>query len=301
MGGVQHQSHFEVEMENKELKHFARKCMAYCESLAVNNKKLNQKLAAEVETRKRERESVKRMNNRVPPLWQMEGNQGAKREPGEMKAEPNEDFPGGKPQRGMAWRKNVVESAKLIRDKIGSRMYQDLIKQGFPLPSDKVLQYNCGSSRRDARMNTIKDHYDKLNVPDPVKASVSIKGPAEAGTTLATPTVTVVAAPPPTADTMGEVAHEVTTTTIPGAGDVTHVLAAHPTGTTHQIKVGDQPIAVHVTDATGEHGEAIQTFEVIEDPPKEEIVTAINLSNSQVFQVAGENGQPVTLYYTNPF
>ena len=88
---------------------------------------------------------------------------------------------------------------------------------------------------------------------------------------------------------------------VPGAGDVTHVLAAHPTGTTHQIKVGDQPIAVHVTDATGEHGEAIQTFEVIEDPPKEEIVTAINLSNSQVFQVAGENGQPVTLYYTNPF
>ena len=76
----------------------------------------------------------------------------------------------------MAWRKSVVESAKLIRDKIGSRMYQDLIKQGFPLPSDKVLQYNCGSSRRDARMNTIKDHYDKLNVPDPVKASVSIKG-----------------------------------------------------------------------------------------------------------------------------
>ena len=89
-------------------------------------------------------------------------------------------------------------------------------------------------------MNTIKDHYDKLNVPDPVKASVSIKGlfvmhvsvfkkemkkyslyltimfclgPAEAGTTLATPTVTVVAAPPPTAATMGEVAHEVTTTT----------------------------------------------------------------------------------------
>ena len=140
----------------------------------------------------------------------------------------------------MAWRKSVVESAKLIRDKIGSRMYQDLIKQGFPLPSDKVLQYNCGSSRRDARMNTIKDHYDKLNVPDPVKASVSIKGlfvmhvsvfkkemkkyslyltimfclgPAEAGTTLATPTVTVVAAPPPTAATMGEVAHEVTTTT----------------------------------------------------------------------------------------
>ena len=38
-------------------------------------------------------------------------------------------------------------------------------------------------------------------------------GPAEAGTTLATPTVTVVAAPPPTAATMGEVAHEVTTTT----------------------------------------------------------------------------------------
>ena len=81
-------------MENRELKHFARKCMAYCESLAVNNKKLNQKLSAEVETRKRERESVKRMNNRVPPLWQMEGNQGAKREPGEMKVEPYEDFPG---------------------------------------------------------------------------------------------------------------------------------------------------------------------------------------------------------------
>ena len=79
-------------MENRELKHFARKCMAYCESLAVNNKKLNQKLSAEVETRKRE--SVKRMNNRVPPLWQMEGNQGAKREPGEMKVEPYEDFPG---------------------------------------------------------------------------------------------------------------------------------------------------------------------------------------------------------------
>ena len=81
-------------MENRELKHFARKCMAYCESLAVNNKKLNQKLSAEVETRKRERESVRRMNNRVPPLWQMEGNQGAKREPGEMKVEPYEDFPG---------------------------------------------------------------------------------------------------------------------------------------------------------------------------------------------------------------
>ena len=81
--------------------------------------------------------------------------------------------------------------------------------------------------------------------------------------------------------------------------EVTAVIA-HPTGTTHEIKVGDQPIAVHVTDATGEHGEAIQTFEVI-DQPKEEIVTAINLSNSQVFQVPGANGAPVTLYYTQPF
>ena len=82
--------------------------------------------------------------------------------------------------------------------------------------------------------------------------------------------------------------------------EVTTVAIAHPTGTTHEIKVGDQPIAVHVTDATGEHGEAIQTFEVI-DQPKEEIVTAINLSNSQVFQVPGANGAPVTLYYTQPF
>ena len=43
-----------------------------------------------------------------------------------------------KPSRGMAWKKEVVASAKLIRDKIGSKVYHDLIKQGFPLPSDKV-------------------------------------------------------------------------------------------------------------------------------------------------------------------
>lgn len=136
--------------------------------------------------------------------------------------------------------------------------------------------------RRDARNATIKDHYEKLNIPDPVKASISIKGPAEAGTTLATPLAAVQLGP---GSVGGGGGHEVTT------------VIAHPTGTTHEIKVGDQPIAVHVTDATGEHGEAIQTFEVI-DQPKEEIVTAINLSNSQVFQVAGENGAPVTLYYT---
>ena len=45
-----------------------------------------------------------------------------------------------------------------------------------------MLQYNCGSSRRDARNATIKGHYEKLNHPDPIKASVSIKGPGEAGT-----------------------------------------------------------------------------------------------------------------------
>ena len=264
---------YEVEIENKELKHFARKCMAYCETLAVNNKKLNQRLTTEQEQRKKERDNNKRMTTRVPPLWQMEG----------TKMEGKQDVVKVEgPVRGMAWKKDVVASAKLIRDKIGSKAYQDLIKQGFPLPSDKVLQTSCGSSRRDARNATIKDHYEKLNHPDPVKASISIKGPAEAGTTLATP--------------LGAVQLPVTAT---GHHEVTTVIA-HPTGTTHEIKVGDQPIAVHVTDATGEHGEAIQTFEVI-DQPKEEIVTAINLSNSQVFQVAGDNGAPVTLYYTQPF
>ena len=57
-----------------------------------------------------------------------------------------------------------------------------------------MLQYNCGSSRRDARNATIKDHYEKLNHPDPVKASVNIKGPAEAGTTLAPPQTMIVGA-----------------------------------------------------------------------------------------------------------
>ena len=161
--------------------------------------------------------------------------------------------------------------------------YDYIILQPYHKHDLQVLQTSCGSSRRDARNATIKDHYEKLNHPDPVKASISIKGPAEAGTTLATPLAAAASA------VQMPVGHETVTTVI-----------AHPTGTTHEIKVGDQPIAVHVTDATGEHGEAIQTFEVI-DQPKEEIVTAINLSNSQVFQVAGDNGAPVTLYYTQPF
>lgn len=115
--------------------------MSYCETLAVNNKKLNQRLTTEQEHRRRERDNNKRMNTRVPPLWQMEGTKMA-----EGKQEVAEGG-GERPVRGMAWKKDVVASAKLIRDKIGSKAYLDLIKQGFPLPSDKVLQTSCGSSR----------------------------------------------------------------------------------------------------------------------------------------------------------